>query len=234
MSEDDSKPVGSTSDEPQSLLGQIKEKLIASKEKTAEQGRHITGAPDLSRADRLPPGQHLVEKWPVLDLGVQPDVPRESWTLTVDGAVENAIVWDWQTFAAQPQTSYVSDIHCVTTWSRYDNRWDGVSSKHLLEVVKPTAEAKHLIFHSYDGYTTNVRLDMFQDSDVLLAHSWEGEPLSREHGAPVRVIIPKWYFWKSAKWIKRIEFSPIDKPGFWEVRGYNNDGDPWKEDRYAM
>jgi DMSO/TMAO reductase YedYZ molybdopterin-dependent catalytic subunit len=229
MSDDDTQ-----SGEQQSLLGQIKEKLIASKEKTAQQGRHITGAPDLVRADRLPPGQHLVEKWPVLDLGVQPDVPRESWTLTVDGAVENPVTWDWQMFSAQPQSSYVSDIHCVTTWSRYDNRWDGVSSLHLLDVVRPTAEAKHLIFHSYDGYTTNVKLDVFQDSDVLLAHSWEGAPLSREHGAPVRVIIPKWYFWKSAKWIKRIEFSAVDKPGFWEERGYNNEGDPWNEDRYAM
>lgn len=229
MRDDDHK-----SGEPQSLLGQIKDRLIASKEKTAEQGRHITGAPDRERADRLPPGQHLVEKWPVLDLGIQPDIPRESWKLTIDGAVENPLEWDWQTFAAQPQTSYVSDIHCVTTWSRYDNRWDGVSARHLLDLVKPLPEARHLIFHSYDGYTTNVKLEVFQDSDVLLAHSWEGAPLTPEHGAPVRVIIPKWYFWKSAKWIKRIEFSAVDKPGFWEVRGYNNEGDPWNEDRYSM
>lgn len=229
MRDDDNK-----SGEPQSLLGQIKDRLIASKEKTAEQGRHITGTPDRERADRLPPGQHLVEKWPVLDLGIQPDIPRESWKLTIDGAVENPLEWDWQTFAAQPQTSYVSDIHCVTTWSRYDNRWDGVSARHLLDLVKPLPEARHLIFHSYDGYTTNVKLEVFQDSDVLLAHSWEGAPLTPEHGAPVRVIIPKWYFWKSAKWIKRIEFSAVDKPGFWEVRGYNNEGDPWNEDRYSM
>lgn len=229
MSEDDQK-----SGEPQGLIGQIKDKLISSKQKTAEQGRHLTGMPDTERADRLPPGQHRVDKWPVLDLGVQPDVPKESWELTVDGAVANPVVWNWDAFMAQPQFSHVSDIHCVTTWSRYDNRWDGVSGQHILDVVKPTAAAKHLIFHSYDGYTTNIRLEMFQDDDVLLAHSWEGAPLTREHGAPVRVIIPKWYFWKSAKWIKRIEFSEVDQPGFWEVRGYNNDGDPWKEDRYSM
>ncbi len=220
-------------EEPKGILGQIKEKLILSKEKTAEQGRHLTGAPDAMRVDRLPPGQRLVEKWPVLDLGIQPDVSKESWQLVVDGAVENPIVWNWEMFAGQPQTSYVSDIHCVTTWSRYDNRWEGVSSAHLLEIVKPKPEAKHLIFHSYDGYTTNVSLDVFRDEDVLLAHSWEGTPLSREHGAPVRVIIPKWYFWKSAKWIQRIEFSAVDQPGFWEVRGYNNEGNPWNEDRYA-
>ena len=222
-----------TGGEPKGILGQIKEKLILSKEKTAAQGRHLTGASDAMRADRLPPGQRLVEKWPVLDLGIQPDVSKESWQLIVDGAVENPIVWNWDVFAGQPQTSYVSDIHCVTTWSRYDNRWEGVSSAHLLDVVKPKPEAKHLIFHSYDGYMTNVSLDVFRDEDVLLAHSWEGAPLSREHGAPVRVIIPKWYFWKSAKWIQRIEFSAVDQPGFWEVRGYNNEGNPWNEDRYS-
>lgn len=222
-----------TPDETKGLLGQIKEKLIASKEKTAEQGRHLTGISDETRADRLPPGQRLVEKWPVLDIGIQPDVSKGSWQLTIDGAVENPIVWDWNSFAGQPQTSYVSDIHCVTTWSRYDNSWEGVSSTHLLDIVKPKPEAKHLIFHSYDGYTTNVTLDVFRDEDVLLAHSWEGASLTREHGAPVRVIIPKWYFWKSAKWIQRIEFSAVDQPGFWEVRGYNNEGNPWNEDRYA-
>ncbi len=222
-----------TSEEPKGILGQIKKKLIASKEKTAEQGRHLTGSPDMAQADRLPPGQRLVEKWPVLDLGIQPDVSKDSWKLSVDGAVENPVVWDWEMFAGQPQTSLVSDIHCVTTWSRYDNRWEGVSSAHLLDVVKPKPEAKYLIFHSYDGYTTNVTLEAFRDEEVLLAHSWEGAPLSREHGAPVRIVIPKWYFWKSAKWIQRIEFSAVDQPGFWEVRGYNNEGNPWKEDRYA-
>lgn len=216
------------------FLGQIKDKLIQSKQRTAEQGRHITGMPDTERVDRLPPGQHEVEKWPVLDLGIQPEIPKEQWQLTIDGAVANPVAWDWSAFMAQPQESFVSDIHCVTTWSRYDNHWEGVSARHILDVVKPTAEAKHLIFHSYDGYTTNVRLDMFAEGDVLLAHSWEGAPLTKEHGAPVRVIMPRWYFWKSAKWVQRIEFSPVDKPGFWEVRGYNNEGDPWKEDRYSM
>lgn len=230
---DESNSTGGSSTEPSGLLGQIKEKLILSKEKKAAEGRHLTGNPDAARVDRSPPGQYRVDKWPVLDLGIQPDIPKAEWHLTVDGAVENPVRWDWDTFMAQPQQRFVSDIHCVTTWSRYDNRWDGVSAQHILDLVKPLASAKHLIFHSYDGYTTNVTLDAFRADNVLLAHSWEGEPLSREHGAPVRVIMPSWYFWKSAKWVMRIEVSEVDKPGFWEVRGYNNEGDPWKEDRYS-
>ena len=127
----------------------------------------------------------------------------------------------------------MSDIHCVTAWSRFDNRWRGVASRTLLELVKPKADARHLVFHSYDGYTTSARLSVFADDDVLLAHSWAGKPLPREHGGPVRVVIPKWYFWKSAKWVTRIVFHERDRPGFWETRGYHNAGDPWNEERYS-
>jgi len=221
------------SDEELNFLGQIKDKLIRSKEKTAEQGKHLTGEADSARENRLPPGQHLVEKWPVLDLGLQPEVPKELWKLGIDGAVENPVIWDWETFLAQPQQSFVSDVHCVTTWSRYDNRWDGVAARHILDLVQPLPEARHVIFHSYDGYTTNITLEAFSEENVLIAHSWEGAPLTREHGAPARAIVPSWYFWKSAKWIKRIEFSDVDKPGFWEERGYHNEADPWKEQRYG-
>jgi len=210
-----------------------KEKLIRSKEKTAEQGRHITGVTDERRENRLPPGQHQVEKWPVLDLGLQPDISKEAWKLDVDGLVEAPLTLTFDAFMALPQRSFVSDIHCVTTWSRFDNRWEGVATRDLVERVKPRPEARHVILHAYDGYTTNLRLDMFAADDALIAHSWEGAPLTREHGGPVRAVIPQWYFWKSAKWLKRIEFSPMDKPGFWEVRGYHNEGDPWAEDRYA-
>src|SRR5690606_36461970 len=115
----------------------------------------------------------------------------------------------------------------------FDNRWQGVSARHILDVVRPKPEARHVLFHSYDAYTTNVRLDVFAAEDVLLAHSWEGKPLTKEHGGPVRVVIPRYYFWKSAKWVSRIEFVTEDKPGFWETRGYLNEGDPWKEDRYS-
>jgi DMSO/TMAO reductase YedYZ molybdopterin-dependent catalytic subunit len=127
----------------------------------------------------------------------------------------------------------MSDIHCVTAWSRYDNRWEGVSGKHLLSVVQPLERATFLVCHSHDGYTTNLALEHFADDDVLLAYKWEGQEIPREHGGPVRAIVPRFYFWKSAKWIKRIEFVAKDKPGFWENRGYHNEGDPWKEQRYG-
>jgi DMSO/TMAO reductase YedYZ molybdopterin-dependent catalytic subunit len=224
MSDDDDTP---------SLLGQIKDKLIRSKQKWAEEGRAITGRPDMGHVSRLPPGQKLVQNWPVLDLGVQPDVKPENWRLRVTGLVENPAVWTLDEFKALPPFEDVSDIHCVTTWSRYDNHWKGVSARAILDIVKPKPEAHHVIFHSYDGYTTNVKLEAFSDANVLLAYEWEGQPLAREHGGPVRVVIPDWYLWKSAKWVTRIEFVAEDRKGFWETRGYHNEADPWKEERYS-
>ena len=214
-------------------VGAVKDKLIRSKEKWAEEGRLLTGRADPARVNRLPPGQKEVKNWPVLDLGVQPDVKPEKWRLQVMGLVENPVALTLDQFKALPQQDFVSDIHCVTSWSRYDNHWQGVSSRQILELVRPKPEARHVIFHSYDGYTTNVKLDVFAEPDVLLAYSWEGKPLPREHGGPVRVVVPHWYFWKSAKWVNRIEFLAEDRPGFWEVRGYHHEGDPWKEERYS-
>ncbi|MDA8232214.1 MAG: sulfite oxidase-like oxidoreductase [Magnetospirillum sp.] len=182
---------------------------------------------------RLPPGQRAVDSFPVLDLGTRPDVPVAEWRLSVGGAVEAPLIWDWAAFLAQPQVDIVSDIHSVTTWSRYDNRWTGVSARHLLALVRPAAEARVVLFKSWDGYTTNVPLDRFADDDVLLAHSWQGRPLTREHGGPVRVVIPKLYFWKSAKWVRAVTFLDHDVPGYWESRGYHNEGDPWTEERYG-
>jgi DMSO/TMAO reductase YedYZ molybdopterin-dependent catalytic subunit len=222
----------SKDDDGVGFLGRIKDKLIDSKRKWARDGRLLTGSADLRRANRLPPGQRLVQNWPVLDLGVQPDIPTSIWRVTIDGLVENPTVWKWGEFTDEPMVKCRSDIHCVTAWSRYDNDWEGVSARHILSVVKPKPEARHVIFHAYDTYTTNVPIEAFDDDDTLLAIKWHGEPISQEHGGPVRVVIPKLYFWKSAKWIKRIEFSEIDKPGFWEVRGYHNNGDPWLEERY--
>jgi len=213
--------------------GGFKEKLIRAKEKWADDRRLITGRPDLGHVHRLPPGQKQVTNWPVLDLGVQPDVRPENWRLQILGLVKSPVVLRREDFLALPQTESVSDIHCVTSWSRYDNRWQGVSSHTLLALVEPKPEARHLVFHAYDGYTTNLTLSAFADENVLLAHSWEGKPLPREHGGPVRAVVPDWYFWKSAKWISRIEFLENDRPGFWEVRGYHNEGDPWKEERYS-
>ncbi|MCC6919706.1 MAG: sulfite oxidase-like oxidoreductase [Alphaproteobacteria bacterium] len=211
----------------------FREKLIRSKERWAREGRLLTGSPDLQHARRLPPGQREVQNWPVLDLGAQPAIPLDKWRLTIDGLVEQPVMLKWDDLKALPQTDSVSDMHCVTQWSRYDNHWKGVTSRTILDLVMPKMEAKHVIFHAYDTYTTNVSLEVFADPDVLLAHSWEGLPISREHGGPLRVVIPRWYLWKSAKWLKRIEFSETDKPGFWEVRGYHNEGDPWLEQRYS-
>jgi len=220
-------------DEPPNLIGQIKDKLIRSKEKWALDGRAITGRPDMGHVSRLPPGQKLVQNWPVLDLGVQPDVKPENWRLRITGLVENPAVWTLEQFRGLPQFESVSDIHCVTTWSRYDNHWQGVSARTILDIAKPKPEARHVIFHAYDGYTTNVKRDVFADDNVLLAYAWEGQPLAREHGGPVRVVIPDWYLWKSAKWVTRIEFAAEDRRGFWETRGYHNEADPWKEERYS-
>ncbi len=210
----------------------INAKLLAAKMRWAKAARNITGKTDPERVNRLPPGQRLVNNWPVLDLGVQPDVTKDDWKLSVDGLVENPVSLTCTQVLALPQTASVSDIHCVTKWSRYDNNWVGVASRDLIALVRPKAEAAHVIFHAYDGYTTNVTLEAFAADDVTIAHSWAGYPITRQHGGPVRIVIPRYYFWKSAKWVKRIEFSRDDKPGFWETRGYHNVGDPWLEERY--
>lgn len=209
----------------------IRRKLEEVKKSWAREGRLLTDPPE--QPDRLPPGQRLVRDWPVLDLGDQPHIRPEDWSLQVSGLVENPLRWTWDDFRAQPQTDITTDIHCVTSWSRYDNRWQGVSARQFLAVVRPRPEARFIIFHAWDGYTTNLPLDAFDDDDVLLAHSWEGAPLTREHGGPVRVVVPKRYFWKSAKWLRAMTFLDRDRPGFWEVRGYHNDADPWKQERYG-
>ncbi len=208
-------------------------KLTASKQRWAQEGRFLTGHTARPEAERLPPGQHLVTNWPVLDLGMHPDVPASRWRLEVFGAVERPVNWDWAGFQALPQTRAVSDIHCVTTWSRYDNAWDGVLTRDLLDAVAPRADARHVVLQSYDGYTTNLPLADFAAEGALLAHRWQGTPLDQAHGGPVRLVVPHLYFWKSAKWLQRIEFRAEDRPGFWEVRGYHNRGDPWAEQRYS-
>lgn len=220
------------SDDPSETEG-FKDKLIRTKQDWARRGRLITGQSDEAHAQRLPPGQRLVTNWPVLDMGIQPQVDKALWEIEISGLVDNPVRWNWNAFMTLPQVSVVSDIHCVTQWSRYDNRWDGVSAAHIMDVVRPKPEAQFIVFHSYDGYTTNIKRSVIEEPDVLLAHSWEGKPLTTEHGAPVRVLIPGWYLWKSAKWIKKIEFVAEDARGFWEVRGYHNEGDPWKEERYS-
>ncbi|HVV41785.1 MAG TPA: sulfite oxidase-like oxidoreductase [Nitrobacter sp.] len=208
-------------------------KLTRTKERWAREGRFLTGRISRPEEQRLPPGQHLTQDWPVLDLGLTPNIARERWRLDVYGAVENPVFWGWSQFIAQPQTQSVSDIHCVTTWSRYDNRWNGLAIRDLLVAVRPRREATHVVLHAHDGYTTNLPIEDFAAEDALLAHTWSGLPLTREHGGPVRVVVPHLYFWKSAKWLQSIEFLAGDSPGYWEVRGYHNRGDPWLEQRYS-
>ncbi len=208
-------------------------KLTRTKQLWAAAGKFLTGRHAQPADARLPPGQHLVRDWPVLDLGTQPDVPTGSWTLRVYGDVEQQVSLDWPGFLALPQSDSVSDMHCVTTWSRYDNAWRGVMTRELMSLVRPKDTARFVILHSHDGYTTNVPLSDFAADDALLATHWEGEPINRAHGGPARLIVPHLYLWKSAKWLQRIEFSPVDKPGYWEVRGYHRRGDPWAEERYG-
>jgi len=232
----DTPPKGLTGDQDGTLLGSIKKKLVATKEQWARDGRGMSPSSEAKtkpERPRLPPGQRLTQDFPVLDLGIQPPIDPQDWRLTVSGLVDNPIDWGWQDFQDQPHETFVTDIHCVTTWSRYDNTWQGVSGKHFLSIVKPQAAAKHMVFHSHDGYTTNVPIEAFADDEVIIAHTWNGEPISRAHGGPIRPIIPKLYLWKSAKWVKHITFLDKDAPGFWEVRGYHNEADPWKEERYG-
>ncbi|MBB3964912.1 MULTISPECIES: sulfite oxidase-like oxidoreductase [Rhizobium] len=208
-------------------------KLTNSKRRWADEGKFLTGRTSRPETDRLPPGQHLVKNWPVLDLGEQPVVSTDTWRLQVGGLVETPLDLGWTAFQALEQTTRVSDIHCVTTWSRYDNKWKGVATRDLLDLAMPKAEATHVMLTSYDGYTTNLPLADFAAEDAILATSWEDLPLSREHGGPMRLIVPHLYLWKSAKWLRRIDIMPADAAGFWERNGYSMYGDPWREQRYA-
>lgn len=189
---------------------------------------------------QLPVGQHEVKNWPVLDLGEQPQVSREEWKLEVGGLVDNPFSLTWDQFLALPQTEDVSDFHCVTTWSRYDNHWRGVRFRTIAELAIPHDRARFVACTGYDfapgtyiPYTTNLPLERAIENDVLLVHTWEGRPLPPEHGGPVRMITPKLYAWKGTKWIRKIEFLAEDRKGFWEVRGYSNSAEPWFNDRYA-
>ncbi len=182
---------------------------------------------------KIPPGQKATERWPVLDLGVQPEIPKDMWNLTVSGLVENPETFTWKQFLEFPQIEDVSDFHCVTTWSKLDNHWVGVRFSDIANecVVKP--EAKFIYIKAYDGYSTNLPLEEAMKYDVLLVHMWENEPLTKEHGGPVRMITPQLYAWKGAKWVGEIVFREKDELGFWEQRGYSNTAEPWLEDRYS-
>ena len=208
-------------------------KLTRTKQKWAREGRFLTGRTSRPEEQRLPPGQHLTRDWPVLDLGIVPKVPLDAWRLDLYGAIENPVSWGWADFLKLPQSKFTSDIHCVTTWSRYDNAWQGVSTRDVLDVVHPADDAKAVLLYASDGYTTNLLLEDFAAEDALFVIGWNDVPLTAEHGGPVRLVVPHLYFWKSAKWIKAVEFLTADAPGYWEENGYHMRGDPWKEQRYS-
>jgi DMSO/TMAO reductase YedYZ molybdopterin-dependent catalytic subunit len=182
---------------------------------------------------RLPIGQFETLKWPVLDLGIHPNIPMDQWNLTLDGAIENPVRLNWTQLMQMEQVDDIQDFHCVTTWSRFDVTFSGVRFESIAELVEPTAKATHVMCHAYDGYTTNLPLSEALKGDVLLVHSADSAPLSAEHGGPLRMVTPQLYAWKGAKWLNRIEFLTADRLGYWEKRGYSNTAYPWRNDRYS-
>jgi len=184
---------------------------------------------------RLPPGQYLTEKWPVLHAGDVPDyADLTTWSFRVFGEVEQELELSWEELAALPRMENVQDIHCVTRWSRFDAQFEGIHWRELAKLCRPKPSARYAIAHSEAGYTANVPLAFLEADDALLATHADGEPLTPEHGYPLRLIVPGKYFWKSAKWLRGIELSAFDRPGFWERYGYHNDADPWQEERYGF
>jgi DMSO/TMAO reductase YedYZ molybdopterin-dependent catalytic subunit len=175
----------------------------------------------------------LTTGFPVLTYGQTPAIDLKTWRLSVTGRVSRPQAWTWEEFMALPQTEIRCDIHCVTTWSKLDTTWVGVRFSDLVREVEVQAEARFVTQHCYGGYTTNLPLGAMLEDDVLLAHTFDGRPLEAAHGGPLRLVVPKLYFWKSAKWLSGLEFMAQDRLGFWEMNGYHNDADPWKEERYA-
>lgn len=184
-------------------------------------------------ADRLPPGQYLTEKWPVLHYGNVPKVDLATWTFTVNGLVEEPLSLSYDQVKALPRRTVKSDVHCVTRWSMLDSTWEGIPVAEIMKLVKLKPEATHVMVHAEHGYTTNLSLDDFLRDENMLVDTRNGEAIAPEHGWPLRLFVPHLYFWKSAKWVRGFEFMNADRPGFWEQFGYHMHGDPWKEERYG-
>jgi DMSO/TMAO reductase YedYZ molybdopterin-dependent catalytic subunit len=208
------------------------QKMIAAKMKLLERFRKEKRERAASQErSRLPPGQAWTDGFPVLDLGVHPEFDPATWELRVFGEVENPVALSWGDFRRLPRAEQTSDFHCVTTWSKKDVRWSGVRMADVLALVRPKPTANFVIQHCADGYTTNASVFEASHADALLADGLDGKSLPLAHGGPVRMVIPTLYAWKSAKFLRALEFSARDKPGYWETRGYHNDADPWKEQR---
>ena len=183
--------------------------------------------------ERLPPGQVLTKKWPVLTYGEPQRADLQTWTFRCFGLVNEEVSWTWKEFLELPRVQVTSDVHCVTRWSRFDNRWEGVAVSEILRRAGVRPEATAVMAHSEGGYTTNIALPDLQEEGVLLAFKHDGEDLREEHGGPCRLVVPKLYFWKSAKFVRAFELLDVNAPGFWEVNGYHLLADPWKEERYS-
>lgn len=205
-------------------------KLIAGKIAIAKKGNRPG---KVNANERVPAGQTEVKNFPILDLGILPDINKSNWQLRIYGLVEKELNLDWDAFQQLPQVTDVSDFHCVTRWTRLDMDWVGVKAQDLIMMAGPLDTARYATLYGYDGYTTNLDLEALLDDDVIIAHSVLGYPLTTAHGGPVRMVVPKRYAWKGAKWLKAIELHEEDRPGFWELRGYHNHGDPFKEQRFS-
>jgi DMSO/TMAO reductase YedYZ molybdopterin-dependent catalytic subunit len=190
-------------------------------------------SPDAERDRRLPPHQVLTKKWPVLDASGTPHIDMREWRFTAGGLVETELSYTWEEFQKLPRVNVYADFHCVTRWSKLDNLWEGVSTREVIQRAGVKPQAKFVLLYGYDsGWTTNMPLEYFANSDALLADRHDDKPISPEHGGPLRLIVPRLYAWKSAKWVKRVEFLEKDQAGYWEEGGYHMVGDPWKEERY--
>jgi DMSO/TMAO reductase YedYZ molybdopterin-dependent catalytic subunit len=187
----------------------------------------------MKAAGRLPPGQSATLKWPVLHFAGIPSFDPATWQFRTWGLVEAPLTLSWPEFNALPRTQVNADFHCVTRWSRFDNRWEGVPFRAIADQTRPKPEARYVLIHSADGYTTNVPLKDLLSEDVLLAFAHDGALLAAEHGGPLRLVVPKLYGWKSAKWVVGLEFTAVERPGYWEQNGYHLHGDPFREQRYS-
>jgi DMSO/TMAO reductase YedYZ molybdopterin-dependent catalytic subunit len=193
----------------------------------------VVQSPDTGRSDRMPPGQQVTDDWPVLHYGSIPRVDVSNWSFTISGLVETEQKLNFEQISSLPQEKVFSDIHCVTGWSKLNNYWEGVSAQVIKDLSTALPEAKFVLIHAEKGFKTNLSMNDFLQPDVLFALKHNGETLTAGHGYPVRLVVPRLYFWKSAKWVTGVEFMAKDRHGFWESRGYHNRGDPWLEERYS-
>jgi len=191
----------------------------------------VRTAPDQDRGDRVPPGQFLSAKFPVLTYGSSPEIDLKTWKIRVFGLVEQEVELDWEQFTRLEWVGLTADFHCVTQWSSLDNTWEGVLCSTLVAAARPMPEARFVMAHCYGAYSTNLPLDVAM-AEGILAHRQNGQEIGKDHGWPLRLVVPSRYAWKSAKWVNGIELLAEDRPGFWEKRGYNNNADPWKEERF--